>query len=181
MSHLNFGRWIFLLLTCLFCFSSFAIAFDFSLCDSPELAMEELGDDYYALCERNVAPDYYSDAPELALQQEPASPQPITPPLEQYPLDTWTDTTPSTFFARHALVLTALAGLALFALLFWLIVWHHHHRRQHKKEAFAQLIPFVKQYVQAGYSLEQIKAILLERGYTSSFINELFATLETLP
>jgi len=161
--------------------TTLSFAFDFSLCDSPQRAMDELGDDYYALCERNVAPDYYSDTPDAILAQKPTPASSVSAPvLEQYP-GAELDMDSTSFFTKHAILLTGVAGLCLFCILLWLILWHRQQQRRLKKATFTRLEPFIRQYLQAGYSLEQIRSLLLEQGYAPGFINDLFVSLELSP
>ncbi|MCF7798743.1 hypothetical protein K9M74_02465 [Candidatus Woesearchaeota archaeon] len=178
MQHLNkYVGWgiIFLLLV------TTVFAFDFSICDTPQQAKAELGDDYYAFCETNVDLAYrgtlaglqedsvaYNDSSLSFPTRNNSSRQDFSSDFPDEMLDD------STTFTQFFII----AGFLLLGSLCILLVWRYRHLHHTHKEAVEKLLPTLHQYRQAGYTDDQIANMLLARGYEQSFINKLLRALE---
>lgn len=173
-SYFFFGLFFFLLL-------SLSLGFDFSLCATPERAKAELGDDYYAFCEQNVAPAYHSDAPALAEEQQ-INPQPIhRPNAPEWVYESNYSALATASYTTNLRFIVAILAIVLSVVFCVLIIWRTHHQHLLTLAALNKLLPTLRAYQQAGYTVEQIKTLLANRGYTSSFINKVVKALEKNP
>ncbi len=181
---MQYLRKILLIVLFFFLFSFVVIAFDFSICDTPERAIAELGDDYYAFCESNVAPAYYSNVSELAEVQTSTPdriyiPEAYTPPEDE--IENNLNNFSTDMYTNNLVLIVGIIGVLLLISLIGLIMWRKHHHKHITIEAVNKILPTMRQYVQAGWTPDQMSQMLITQGYDMVFIKQLLKALDQKP
>ncbi len=166
-----------------------AASFDFSICATPQQAKQELGNDYYAFCEHNIALSYAIDTQKKAtLQQE----NPVVllqndsssvVKNNSIGISGLLSNLSNSRETHSGAIVTFLEilGLLLFLLLFLLVTIHFIRRKRETNQTINKLLLHLRAYKEANYTNQQLAALLSEKGYTSTLISKLLKALEKKP
>ena len=134
-----------------------SITINEAYCQDETKGMQELGSDFYLLCEGNFEEEYNNQTLLELLNQ-------TTEAVEEQALDLHDERT------QQALKTLAIILLGMVAAM---VLLRYRTLRKHQRESLMRLQPYLTQLRDRGYSDKEIHQMLLKRGYDQNFINDL--------